>query len=336
LLCAASPEAHAQQTVTIQRENALFLAEPGGVRLGRFPIGTRVAATGSRSAHTQIQLDGWIWSESVRPEVRDGHTLSVRRTGEENVRNEPNGTIVARLIGGVLLDSAGRRGGWVHVRRSGWVASADLQAAGATAAAPARAAAPAPVPAVAAPPVARPVPAVPETTVVENLDPRLAIVRRRVDLRRAPGATPAGTLEAEMPVRITARAGEWVRVEAQGWVREQELRPAGSSALNNVTAAELRTDPERFRGRLLRWTIQFIALQTADDLRPDFQPGERYILARGPAPEYAFAYIVVPAAKVAEVTRLQSLSSVTIIARVRSGRSAFLANPVLELVEIVP
>lgn len=319
--------------MTIQRENALFLAEPGGVRLGRFPIGTRVAATGSRSGHTQIALDGWIWSESVRPEARDGHTLAVRRTGEENVRNEPNGTIVARLVGGVLLDSLARRGGWYRIRRTGWVASVDLVAGTSQAAAPPRAATPGP----ATTPAARPTPAAPETTaVVENVDPRLAIVRRRLELRRAPGAPPAGTLEAEMPVRITARAGEWVRVEAQGWVRERELRPAGSSALNNVTAAELRTDPERFRGRLLRWTIQFIALQTADDLRPDFQPGERYILARGPAPEYAFAYIVVPPAKLAEVTRLQALSSVTIVARVRSGRSAFLANPVLELVEIAP
>ena len=139
-----------------------------------------------------------------------------------------------------------------------------------------------------------------------------------------------------MPVRITARVGEWVRVETQGWVRERDLRPAGNGALDNVTAAELRTNPERFQGRLIRWTIQFIALQTADDLRPDFTSGERYILARGPAPEYAFAYVVVPAGKVAEVVRITPLASVTIIARVRSGRSTYLANPILELVDIAP
>jgi hypothetical protein len=139
-----------------------------------------------------------------------------------------------------------------------------------------------------------------------------------------------------MPVRITARAGEWVRIETQAWVRESELRPAGGAALNNVTAAELRTDPDRFKGRLLRWTIQFLSLQTADDLRPDFTPGERYILARGPAPEYAFAYVVVPQDKQAEAERLTPLSSVTIIARVRSGRSTYLANPILELVDFAP
>lgn len=311
--------------MTIQRENEAFVAEPGGVRLGRLPAGTRLVASGSRPGFTQVTLEGWIWSESVRSEQRDGHTLAVGRVGEENVRDAPNGTIVARLVGGALLDEVRRQGGWVRVRRTGWVATSSLAGAAARAAP-------------AAPVAQQPRPSAPETTaaVAEAVDPRLAIARRRVELRRAPGAAPAGTLEAEMPVRITARAGEWVRVEAQGWVRERELRPAGGAALNNVTAAELRADPERFRGRLLRWTIQFIALQTADDLRPDFQPGERYILARGPAPEYAFAYVVVPAAKLAEVERLTPLSSIAIIARVRSGSSALLANPVLELVDIAP
>ena len=86
----------------------------------------------------------------------------------------------------------------------------------------------------------------------------------------------------------------------------------------------------------MRWTIQFIALQTADELRPDFQPGERYILARGPAPEYAFVYVAVPPEKLVEVGRIEALASITIIARVRSGRSAYLANPILELVDIAP
>jgi len=126
-----------------------------------------------------------------------------------------------------------------------------------------------------------------------------------------------------------------VRVETLGWVRQGDLKPPAGEALDNVTAAQLRDDPEGFRGQLLRWTIQYIALETADDLRPDFTPGERYILARGPAPEYAFAYVVVPPEKVAEVARIAPLSSLTILARVRSGRSAYLANPILELVDVV-
>jgi len=321
----------------VRRDNEAFLAEPRGVRLGRLAAGAGFRAAGARGGHTQITVEGWIWSASVRADRRDGHDLAVSAAGGENLRSAPDGAALARLVPGALLDEVARRGGWVHVRRSGWVSSEGL-------AAPARAAAPAPrrspaTPAAPPPQATGAAAGAPQDSgpaAVEVLDPRLSVVRRRVELRRAPGAPPAGTLEADMPVRVTARAGEWVRVEAQGWVRESEVRPAGSSALNSVTAAELRGDPERFRGRLLRWTIQFIALQTADDLRPDFTPGERYILARGPAPEYAFAYVVVPADKAAQVASIAPLASVSIVARVRSGRSAFLGNPILELVDIAP
>jgi hypothetical protein len=327
--------------VTIQRDNEALVADPGGTRLGRAAAAASFRATGSRDGFTQVTLEGWIWRASLRPERRDGHTLALSKPGEEKLRATPNGTVVAHLVSGALLDEVERRGGWVHVRRTGWIASTALGGAPQASARPAERPAAPPVAAPAATqtapaPAAQAPPAETASSAIQNLDPRLAVVRRRVELRRAPDAPPAGTLEAEMPVRITARAGGWVRVEAQGWVRESELRPAGGAALNNVTAAELRTDPDRFKGRLLRWTIQFIALQTADELRPDFTPGEQYILARGPAPEYAFAYIVVPADKAAAVAQIAPLASVTIIAKVRTGRSTYLANPILELVDIVP
>jgi hypothetical protein len=165
-------------------------------------------------------------------------------------------------------------------------------------------------------------------------DAHRAVVRRRMQLYRAPDSAAVGTLEAGVPVRVTAQAGNWVRVEAQAWVRQSEIRLADSSILTGVTAAELRGASDEFRGRLLRWTIQFLSLQTADELRPDFLPGQKYILARGPAPEYAFVYVLVPDDKLAEVQRIAPLASVTVVARVVSGRSAYLANPVLELVEL--
>ena len=155
-----------------------------------------------------------------------------------------------------------------------------------------------------------------------------------MQLYRAPDSTAIGQLEAGTPVRITARAAGWVRVEAQAWVRENEIRPSDSAILTGLSAAELRGAPEEFKGKLLRWTIQFLALQTADELRPDFTPGQRYILARGPAPEYAFVYVIVPPDRLVEVQRLEPLASVNIVARVVNGRSTYLANPILELVEL--
>ncbi len=302
--------AAAQQRLA--REVEAVFAEPGRTRLGRLFEGAALEVGPARDAFTQVTVSGWIFRESVNGTTREGHSHVTNR--DENVRAEPNGRVVARFIRGTLLDSLPeRRGGWVRVRRAVWLASAALAessvAAPAAAVAESLAAAPAP-------------------------DPRRGVSRRRLNLFRAPDSAAIGSVEAGLPVRITARAGPWVRVEVQGWVRESEVRLSDANILSNVSAAELRGAPEEFRGRLLRWTIQFLSLQTADELRPDFTPGQRYILARGPAPEYAFVYVVVPPGKLADVQRLTPLASVTIVARVINGRSTYLANPILELVEL--
>lgn len=329
------------QTATIERDGEPFFAEPRGTRLGRYAAGVALTPGTARNGFTQTTLDGWIIRSSTEATTRDGRDLATTR--EENLRNAPNGRLVARLVDGALLDEVERRGAWVRVRRTVWVASGGLRgpvvrAAPAPATAPRRDSAAAVRPP--APPVqrrdtaavARASAAVP--AVQGPPDPMRAVVRRRMNLFRAPDSTAIGTLEAGVPVRITGRAGEWVRVEAQAWVRENEIRPSDIAILTGVSAAELRGAPEEFRGRLLRWTVQFLSLQTADELRPDFLPGQRYMLARGPAPEYAFVYIVVPAAKLAEVERLAPLASVPVIARVLNGRSTYLSNPILELVDM--
>jgi hypothetical protein len=244
-----------------------------------------------------------VFRASVTRANRDGHTLAVGPT-VENLRERPNGRILARMVQGFLLDEVERQGRWIHVRRTVWVPALGLGGA-----------------AVAQEPV---LPA----------DPRRAVVRRRLQLFRAPDSTAIGALEAGNPVRITARAGDWVRIEAQAWVRESEIRPSDASILSGLSAAELRLAPSEYRGKLLRWTIQFLSLQTADELRPDFTPGQKYILARGPAPEYAFVYIIVPPERLADVQKLEPLASVQVVARVVNGRSQYLANPILELVEL--
>jgi len=324
--CVSALPARAQQQLTVQRDGEPVLADPGGKELGRVPSGAVLAAQGRRGADTQVLLDGWIFRSSVKADVREGHTLAVS-PAQENLRAAPNGRVVARLVRGTLLDEVERRGGWVHVRRAGWIASAAFAvAAPAAAAAPPRAAA---RQGRAAPP--------PDTATLEEVDPRRAVLRRRVQLYLAPDTPSTGFLDAGVPVRITARAGEWVRIEASGWVKESEVRPPGTEAMSGVTAAEIRAHPDEWQGKVLRWNIQFISLQTADELRaPDFAPGQRYILARGPAPEYAFVYVTVPDDKLARVSELRPLDTLTIVARVRSGRSSFLANPILDLVDLAP
>ena len=320
--CVGAASAAAQQ-LTVQRDGERVLAEPGGKELGRVAAGAALVVQGRRGTDTQVLLDGWMFGSSLKPDAREGHNLSVTPP-QENLRDAPNGRVLARLVRGALLDSVEPRGGWIHVRRAGWVASAAF--AGAATAAPASGSRRT---ARAAPPV--------DTTPAEDVDPRRAVLRRRVQLFLAPDTPSTGFLDAGVPVRITARAGDWVRIEASGWVRESELRPPGSQAVSGVTAAEIRAHPDEWQGKVLRWTIQFISLQTADELRaPDFTPGQRYILARGPAPEYAFVYVTVPDEKLARISELRPLDTLTVVARVRSGRSSFLANPILDLVDVAP
>ncbi|MFI5206462.1 MAG: hypothetical protein ACHQU8_01900 [Gemmatimonadales bacterium] len=317
----------ARQARTQQATRTFGADEPiygtiGGPRLGEVVGGAAVRAGESQQNHTQITLDGWVFKRSLQAMQRDGHTLAVK-PAVENLRAAPNGHVLARLVQGFMLDEVERNGAWVHVSRQVWVRSAALGGQTSVAAVPARSPPPRP---------ARPSPAVQEPP--QPVDPRRAVARRRIELFRAPDSTAIGSLEAGQPLRITARAGEWVRIEAQAWVRENEIRLTDSAILTGLSAAELRGAPAEFRGRLLRWTIQFLSLQTADELRSDFQPGQRYILARGPAPEYAFVYIIVPPERLAEVQKLEPLASVQIVARVVNGRSQYLANPILELVEL--
>ncbi len=302
--------ASAQQTATVRRDGQPFLTD-SGKQIGRLAAGAAVATGAVRGDQTAATVDGWIIGTSVQPTQRDGHDLIVSR--EENVRVVPNGRLVARLVHNALLDQVERRGAWVHVRRDGWVATRGL----------------APAPAAAGGAAAT-------ADAADSADARVTVLRGQVRLFQAPDAPPVGMLDSGSAVRITERAGQWVRVEASGWVKAGDVRGAGADTVSAVTAADLRNAPDEWKGKVLRWKIQFIALQTADEMRPDFKPGDRYILARGPAPEYAFVYITVPADKLAAVSRLQPLDSVTVLARVVSGRSTYLANPILELVDIVP
>ena len=81
----------------------------------------------------------------------------------------------------------------------------------------------------------------------------------------------------------------------------------------------------------MRWTLQFIATQRADDLRPDLPPGSTYLLARGPLPEHGFVYVVVPEAQRSAIETLTPLTEIRVTARVRVARSRFLGNPVVDL-----
>jgi len=322
-------------------DGAWFYQEAGGKRLARLARGALVSAGGgggggaggaggagdAQGDWLGVTLGGWIFATSVGATARAGYDLAVTRAPEENLRSAPAGALVGRLPPGFLffcVDAATTES-WIHVTRSGWVEKGDVELVAEVAATPAGAA---PTPG------RRPGVNAPDTTTGSSapVDPSRLESARRTVLYRAPEGPPAGTLAPSAPLRVLGRSGEWTRVELEGWVRTADLQAAPPGVLVGISAAELRTEPQRYAGQVLRWTVQFISLQKADELRPDIPNGAMYFLARGPLPERGFVYVIVPEAKRAVLETINPLATLQVTARVRTGRSRFLGNPVLDLV----
>ena len=295
-----------------------FRVEPGesARALGTLSEGAELTGAAERDGFRQVTLEGWIWGSSVARADRGGFDLAVSTSSGENLRATANGRVIARLANGFLLEEVARDGNWVRVRRKGWVASVGLRAVGAAAAAAAAGE------------------GAPNAGTDGNPSLDRGVTASELEIRAVPEGRVMGRLAAGSPVRVLARAGDWVRVETEGWIREGDLRPSDSGVLLGVSAAEVNARPREFEGKLVQWTVQFISLQTADELRPEVPTGARYMLARGPMPESGFVYVVLPPEQLRFAERLQPLAEVLMIARIRAGRSRYLQNPVVDAVDL--
>lgn len=282
--------------------------------LARVSAGTELPGTIAAGDWVGVTLEGWIWSASVGPSDETAFDLRVMADGGENLRSAPNGAIVARLSEGTYLDELSRDGSWIRVRREGFIWAASLE----------------PVRSQSSDADAGVAPGGSETGA--TLD--RAVLAHRAPLLNVPRGSETATLEGETPVRVLARSGEWVRVQTEGWVRESDLRPAADGVLEGVTGAEVRGRPTEYEGKLLQWTLQYLATQQADELRSEIPLGESYMLARGPLPEAGFVYVILSSDQLSQAERLSPLTQVVIIGRVRVARSRYLGNPILELVDI--
>lgn len=325
--CFALP-LHAQTRYRVTTDGEWFHQEPGGRRLARLARGAVVTVLSEQGDWLRVTIDGWIFGSSVGPSARAGFDLAVTRAPDENLRSAPAGALVAKLAEGFLLVRLVEEKPWVRVKRDGWVQRTGLSPVAEVAAGRAadsapdsgRAITPGPGPGVDAP-----------TAGADSAGVKPA---RQTTVYRAPEGPAAGSFAPETPLRVLSRTGEWARVQLEGWVRTDDLLDAPPGVLVGVSAAELRTDPERFQGQTLRWTLQFIATQRADDLRPDLPPGSTYLLARGPLPEHGFVYVVVPEAQRTAIETLTPLTVIRVTARVRVARSRFLGNPVVDLLTL--
>ncbi|HYR32130.1 MAG TPA: hypothetical protein VEO93_09430 [Gemmatimonadales bacterium] len=328
LLVVAPLASQARYRVTADKE--WFYQAADGRRLAQIARGAEVQGGAIQGDWITVTLDGWIFATSVGPSPKPEFDLAVTPDGGENLRAAAGGALVGHLAKGFGLKQLATQARWVHVQRQGWMKRASLL----------------PLAAVSTTVTAGdsdssktpPVTAVHGAAVSPSdstaVDPSKAQPNRRTTLYRAPDGPPAGAITSETPLRILSRSGEWARVQFEGWVKTSDLQTNTPGVLVGVSAAELRTDPARFQGQVLKWKLQFIAVEIADDLRPDVPDGATYLLARGPSPEHGFVYVVVPDAKKVLVASLAPLANIEITARVRVGRSRYLGNPVVDLMSL--
>lgn len=285
-----------------------FAKTPGGQVLGSLTAGTSVTTGKTDGDAIEVTLDGWIITSSLDPTKRDGFDLLVTQRPTENLRDAPNGPVIARLSVGVLLNKVETRGGWTRVRRTAWISRRAL-AAGAL------------------PPAASgPAGSSPSDRVLVARSTALAIVA---------GGAGVGTLDSGASARVLGRAGDWTRIQVDGWVKDSDLLRTNDGVLIGVSQAEVKANPKSFVGQVVEWRVQFVAIQKADELRPEMPLGQPYLLTRGPLPEPGFVYVIVPADKLESFQALNALQELTIRARIKAATSKFLPTPVVELLEVV-
>lgn len=308
-----------------------FHKDPNGTVLASLPAGPSHATGETRADWIGLTLDGWVPASSVTRSTRDGFDLVVSVRNGQELRREPDGPAIARLRYGALLERVSTRGSWVRVRRSGWVVGRALARDAGQAGRQGAAAGPQGDTATGRQgdsAAARPIPRATEP-VTEGAG--VVAAARTTGVLATPGGEQRGSLAGGAPVRVITRAGEWTRVQVEGWVRTDDLDEQAGDVLVGISAAELRADPERYVGKEVQWRVQFIALRTADELRPELPAGEPYLLARGPLPEAGFLYVLIPRAEVERFQTMEPLQTLRIRAIVRAPRTRHLPTPVVEL-----
>ena len=312
----------AQITVTAPSE---VRAAPGGTVIATVPAGTEVRVSQRRGALSRITLEGFIHRDLLGGR-RDSFAVSVRAPSGARLRATPaaRARSLAVLRDGMGLTRVSRAGDWVRVRRTVWIGSSRLARA-------------------AEPPVreqaAGSVETTQEPTVLRAPDPpagNTLTPTRSTSIRLAPEGDSIGGVRTGAMLVPLARERDWVRVRVEGWVRENELRSVDSTIQTRLSAADLRADPEGTRGVIVRWNVQVLSpIQRADPLRRELAENEPYLIGRGPDTESALLYLAIPPSLLDAVSSITPLTSVVITGRVRTGRSAPVGVPILDLVSIV-
>ena len=326
LFCSAI--AFAPFTATLAAQTALPAAvegrnAPGGAVVIAVHSGAKVSVGPTRGASVLVTVEGWVDASRLAGKL-DSFPASVDAKAALRVRASPalTGAILAELRPRTGVHTLEKSGTWTRIKRSAWIPAGSLPAAAALSAKP---------------PVTRPSMPTAGATPAPAATPLPAgamSVSKATKLLAAPVGKPVGELAAGAVVQPIAHDHGFAKVRIEGWVPERELVPADSAFGAQLTAADLRADPEGTRGKMVQWEVVVLSLQTADPLRRDLARDEPYLLAKGPGTENALLYLAVPPSLLNQARALPPLTRVLITARVRVGRSEPVGTPILDLKSI--
>jgi hypothetical protein len=323
----ASPAAGQSVRVSVPEEN--FRKEPrvtSSNRLATVFEGGILGVEAQQGRWIRASVEGWIWSQSLEATDRDGFDLIVSVQGGENLREAPAGDArrVARLLRGMLLDRVESQGGWTRVRRTAWIwAESTVETETPSPEAPDEGAL---VPAARAEDAEPQPAALPDRILISGSDVRLHV---------SPEGDTLAQLRANTDLEVLARRGSWARVRLEGWVWVPSTLPVDSAAATgDLSPADVVANPDQFQGRQVRWRLQYVSLETAEPARSDFYEGEAFILARAPDGDQGFVYVAVPPELVVEVREIRPLQMIEVLGRVRTGRSALMGVPVVDLITL--
>ena len=296
-------------------ESETFRKTADGLRLAELNRGTRVVVRRTDGSWAEVDIEGWVPSAAIAASTREGHNGLIATRGGEPLRDEPSGPVTGLLLEGFLVDRVEDREEWSRVRRTGWVRVAALGAP-ATSFAPPESE------------VGRPPPLVAPGSEITAGEAALV-------LYAAPEGRTIVTVETGTPVTVVERRSGWTRVRVEGWARSERLVIADrDSVVAGVSAAALRASPDDYARVRLRWTVQFLALEEAEPERIDFYEGEPFLLARAPDPGDGLIYVAVPEELLEAAKELRPLQTIDILVQVRTGRSALMGVPVLDLLAL--
>jgi hypothetical protein len=328
----------------VRAQTALIVAAegrsaPSGNAVIEIRSGTKVIVVSSKDGNALVTVDGWVDASRLAGKL-DTFPASVDAKAQLRVRASAsdNAPILAELRARVGVLTLGKSGTWMHVKRSAWIPAPALpKAAVALAKPPTSRPRVAPIPAT-KPTISAPAAAPPAA----NAPPEGAApvpagamsVTRQTKFQVAPDGASLGALAQGAIVQPLSHDHGWVKVRVEGWVPERDVSPADSALASQLSAADLRADPEGNKGKTVQWEVEVLSLQTADPLRRDFARDEPYLLAKGPGSENALLYLAVPPSLLNQAKALAPLTRVLITARVRVGRSEPVGTPILDVKSI--